>query len=175
MFKEGNDSCDLEKSLNNDGTCHWQESASNVSGLAAQCCEQSGVDLVFLFPVCDACRTNSVAHESCQPLMSQTRDSLRTIDNVHRFQWQPNCPTDLQKWQTLRQTENTHGRDTRAPSDKSQKGLTTLWCDEQQSHSTTDQISSSPRIPVSISELSEPHLFSNFNLRPVIWHRGPRP
>ena len=57
--------------------------------------------------ICDACRTNSVAHESCQPLMSQTRDSLRTIDNVHRFQWQPNCPTDLQKWRTTMNTAHT--------------------------------------------------------------------
>ena len=124
---------------------------------------------------CGVCRTNSVAHEFCQPLMSQTRDSLRTIDNVHRFQWQPKLSHRSTEVANAWANGNTHRRDTRAPSDKSQKGLTTLWCDEQQSHSTTNQISSSPRTPVSISELSEPHLYSNFNLRPVIWHKGPRP
>ena len=36
--------------------------------------------------------------------MSSTRVSLRIVDKVHRFQWQPHCPTDLQKWQTFRQT-----------------------------------------------------------------------
>ena len=107
--------------------------------------------------------------------MSQTRESLRTVDQLHRFQWQPNCPTDLQKWQTLRCTE-THKTGCQCSlKPESQKGITDLWCDEQQSHSTTDEISSSPRIPVSISELSEPHLFSSFILRPQIWHRGPRP
>ena len=43
MSRERNDSCGLERSLNNDGTCHWQGSESNVSGLAVHCCEQSGV------------------------------------------------------------------------------------------------------------------------------------
>ena len=107
--------------------------------------------------------------------MSSTRVSLRTVDKVHRFQWQPNCPTNLQKWQTRKADGNTLGRDTRVPSGNHQKGITDLWCDEQQSHSTTEEICSSPRIPVSISALSEPHLFDLTNPRPVIWHRGPRP
>ena len=37
--------------------------------------------------------------------MSSTRVLLRSVDKVHRFQWQPNCPTDLQKCQTLGRTE----------------------------------------------------------------------
>ena len=36
--------------------------------------------------------------------MSQTRVLLRTTDKSHGFQRQPNCPTDLQKWQTFGQT-----------------------------------------------------------------------
>ena len=69
MSRERNDSCGLEQSLNNDGTCYWQGSAPNASGSAVRCCEQSGVlECLSLTPsVC--CAFNEV---DCRPPPSLT-------------------------------------------------------------------------------------------------------
>ena len=39
--------------------------------------------------------------------MSSNARMLRTVDKHHRFQRQPDCPTDLQKWQTKKADGNT--------------------------------------------------------------------
>ena len=100
---------------------------------------------------CNVCRTNSVAHALLPPLTSPTRVMLRTLDETTDSSDNPAVP-QIYRSGKQRRTQHTQ---TRAGYQCSlariiQKSLTTLWNDDQQSHSTADQISSSPQIPVSI-------------------------